>query len=179
MIIVSPKWFLNNDDKSWRQWLRIKLALRVRRLSFVIVASYPVELEEKARDGRTLQFNCSRLRQLANYKTNAAIPRKCARVLSNYVHHSPSFHRINPSSITEATAVMNLILVFNVNEHTTWRLIPFTFFVLSKDISLATKWLRIFSLGGNDKIRNHLVAKPIATVARHVIKNTYIPWNYL
>ena len=26
---------------------------------------------------------------------------------------------------------------------------------------LATKWLRILSLGGNDKTRNHLVANPI------------------
>ena len=29
------------------------------------------------------------------------------------------------------------------------------------DIGLATKRLRILSLGGNYKIRNHLVAKPI------------------
>ena len=28
-------------------------------------------------------------------------------------------------------------------------------------IGLATKWLRILSLGGNGKIRNHLVANPI------------------
>ena len=28
-------------------------------------------------------------------------------------------------------------------------------------IGLATNWLRIFSLGGIDKIRNHLVANPI------------------
>ena len=28
-------------------------------------------------------------------------------------------------------------------------------------IGLATKWLRILPLGGNDKIRNHLVANPI------------------
>ena len=29
-------------------------------------------------------------------------------------------------------------------------------------IGLTTKWLRILSLGGNDKIRNHLAANPIA-----------------
>ena len=29
------------------------------------------------------------------------------------------------------------------------------------DIGLATKWLRILSLGGNYKVRNRLVAKPI------------------
>ena len=29
------------------------------------------------------------------------------------------------------------------------------------NIELATKWLRIFSLGDIDKIRNHLVANPI------------------
>ena len=28
-------------------------------------------------------------------------------------------------------------------------------------IGLATKWLRILPLDGNDKIRNHLVANPI------------------
>ena len=28
-------------------------------------------------------------------------------------------------------------------------------------IALATKWLRVLSLGGNDKTRSHLVAKPI------------------
>ena len=29
-------------------------------------------------------------------------------------------------------------------------------------VELATKWLQILSLSGNDKIRNHLVANPIA-----------------
>ena len=33
---------------------------------------------------------------------------------------------------------------------------------LSGYIGLATKWLRILSIGGIDKIRNHLVAKPIS-----------------
>ena len=32
------------------------------------------------------------------------------------------------------------------------------------NIELATKWLRILSLGGIDKIRNHLVANPITSV---------------
>ena len=32
---------------------------------------------------------------------------------------------------------------------------------LTLTIGLATKWLRIFLLGGNDKIRNHLVANQI------------------
>ena len=30
-------------------------------------------------------------------------------------------------------------------------------------IGMATKWLRIFSLPPNEKIRNHLVANPIAS----------------
>ena len=37
-------------------------------------------------------------------------------------------------------------------------------------IGLATKWLRILSLGGNDKIRNHLVASPI--VRKHLTWKT-------
>ena len=32
------------------------------------------------------------------------------------------------------------------------------------NIGLATKWLRIFLLGGIDKIRNHLVANPILQI---------------
>ena len=31
------------------------------------------------------------------------------------------------------------------------------------ELGLATKWLRILSLGGIDKIRNHLVANPIVS----------------
>ena len=36
-------------------------------------------------------------------------------------------------------------------------------------IGLATKWLRILSLGGTDKIRNHLVANPIETSIPHLV----------
>ena len=36
--------------------------------------------------------------------------------------------------------------------------------VLYRIIGLATKGLRILSLGGIDKIRNHLVANPIRTI---------------
>ena len=38
----------------------------------------------------------------------------------------------------------------------------------SWSIGLATKWLRILSLGGIDKICNHLVANPIITSTRSI-----------
>ena len=41
----------------------------------------------------------------------------------------------------------------------------------SGNVGLATKWLRILSLGGNDKIRNHLVSKTIYFI--------FAKWNIL
>ena len=37
-------------------------------------------------------------------------------------------------------------------------------------IGLATKWSRILSLGGIDKIRNHLVANPVQYSSRLIIE---------
>ena len=42
-------------------------------------------------------------------------------------------------------------------------------------IGLATKWLRIFSLDGNDQIRNHLVANPIQNSENHAVINNRFP----
>ena len=47
-------------------------------------------------------------------------------------------------------------------------------FLTSRNIGLATKWLRILPLGGIDMIRNHLVADPICSQFGQSMKRNLI-----
>ena len=87
-----------------------------------------------------LQFHCRCIRGATTYRDY--VDRICLEIYVEATTYRVQVH----------TVATKCIVVF----------IEFTCLIGS--IGLATKWLRVLSLGGNDKTRNHLVANPIATL---------------
>ena len=73
----------------------------------------------------------------------------------------------------------NLLLVINNICLSCYEQIIPTYFclLLPPTIGLATKWLRILSLGGMDKTRNHLVVNPILSSRQFLLSYNTISYN--